>query len=93
VLSGITDTIAHRDPPRQTTSAIDWLFRLDSVLNPGLTKAELRRLLVTCTGCGNVMTTRVFPSHTCIEHMQGLQVPVEDDVEGGADVIDLTEDD
>ena len=57
------------------------------MLNPGLTTTELRHLLVSCTGCGNVMTKRVFPSHTCIERTQGWQV------ERGEDVIDLTEDD
>jgi hypothetical protein len=62
-------------------NVLNCLFRMDSVINPGVTAAQLRRILATCTGCGFVMTKRVFPDHEC-------------DVDGNEQVeyIDLTED-
>jgi hypothetical protein len=62
-------------------TVLNCLFRMDSAVNPGVTLAQLRRILVTCSGCGFVMTKRVFDNHEC-------------DVDGNGQVeyIDLTQD-
>jgi hypothetical protein len=63
-------------------TVLNCLFRMDSAINPGITLAQLRRTLTTCTGCELVMTKRVFPNHEC-----------EVDGNGEVEYIELTEDD
>lgn len=44
----------------------DLLLRLDAIVNPGLTRAELLALVAQCNGCTLIMTQRVFQSHECV---------------------------
>jgi hypothetical protein len=75
-----TRLLPRLNPSNQMT-VLNCLFRMDSAVNPGVTATQLRRILATCTGCGFVMTKRVFANHEC-------------DVEGNEQVehIDLTQD-
>ena len=58
---------------------VERLFRLDSIMRPGLTRAEFLELFAECTTCGLVMTRRTFQSHECV-------MPERD-----TEVVDLTE--
>jgi hypothetical protein len=79
-------------PMRQPPSALSLLFRLDDVSRPGLTKRQVRKLLVRCT-CGLIMMRRRFQKHDCRD---GDIVDLTEGEEDGSDVseesvIDLTE--
>ena len=69
-------------------TVLDWLFRLDTVLHPGLTRSQFRKLFAICSLCGLTMTKRVFPGHECAGEL--------DDHDGDSlsdrEVIDLTGD-
>lgn len=68
VLAINTERITRLRPAaKKTQSVLDWLFRLDAVVSPGITQAQFRRLFARCSDCGSVMTKRVFPGHECIE--------------------------
>lgn len=54
-----------RPMARKTRNVVEWLLRLDAVVNPGITQAQFRRLFVRCADCGDVMTRRVFAEHDC----------------------------
>ena len=77
----INTNVFPRLAPSNQMTVLDCLFRLDSVINPGVTALQLQRMLAICTGCGLVMTRRVFASHEC-------------EVDGNRQVeyIDLTQD-
>ena len=66
------------------TPVFDRLLRLDTVLEPGLLKAEFQKLFVSCKWCGFVMTKRVFWAHDCKARVGNGK----GDSEG--DLIDLT---
>jgi hypothetical protein len=73
-----TNVLPRLTPPNQMT-VLNCLFRMDSAVNPGVTKAQLRRILVTCSSCEFVMTKRVFADHEC--EMEG---------NGEVEYVDLT---
>jgi hypothetical protein len=75
-----TNTLPRLAPSNQMT-VLNLLFRMDSVVNPGVTVSQLRRMLATCSGCELVMTKRVFANHEC--DMDG---------NGQVEYIDLTQD-
>lgn len=54
-------------------SPLSLFFRLDAVLNPGLTEAEFVNLFTKCH-CNLFMTLRARESHTCIEEGKSLDL-------------------
>jgi hypothetical protein len=40
--------------------------RLNSVIHPGLTKVEFRKLFKLCGICGQIKTREAFPFHACL---------------------------
>ena len=77
-------------PPQdpRPTNVIDVIWQLDSWNRPGLTLAELRRLLTICNVCGLVMTKRAFERHQCLH----LEDPSSSDDEMDAASTELDED-
>jgi hypothetical protein len=80
----------YRRSARRSQTMTDLWLRLDTWPEPGLSRAEVRKLLATCR-CGMVMTRRVFKYHTCAQKL--VQPPIIDLTSStDAEVIDLTVD-
>jgi hypothetical protein len=60
------DAVPQQMPDATTPmTVLDWLFRLDSVLHPCLTRSQFRKLFAICLLCSLTMTKRVFLGHEC----------------------------
>ena len=53
------------DQPKGEETAFECLLRLDSVMQPGLSEREFRKLFARCR-CGKVTTRWVFKDHICL---------------------------
>ncbi|KAI0067309.1 hypothetical protein BV25DRAFT_1835022 [Artomyces pyxidatus] len=73
---------SHDPRPRRAQSTVSLLLQLDSYRSPGLTLRELEDLLVSCRGCGIIMTRRAATSfHECtgIVNEDGAEAEVNSD--------------
>jgi hypothetical protein len=68
-------------PAERIRATMAQLIRLDTFLNPGLTRHEFRRLFAMCRRCRKIMTRRLALIHECIP------------VDARGQIIDLTEED
>ncbi|KAI0054706.1 hypothetical protein BV25DRAFT_1843420 [Artomyces pyxidatus] len=64
--AGIILLESHNPRPRRAPTTVGLLLQLDSHRVPGLSRREVQDLLVSCSGCGIIMTRRAVASfHTC----------------------------